>query len=209
MEKGYVYIMTNASFQEDWVKIGRTDDLQKRVKDLSNKTCLPYAFEVYATCKTCMYKELEQQIHALLDKYRSLRLVPNREFFRLPPQEALKELRFLARTIQDAVIDAPGEKVEQEQHGKPAPAFRFSMVGIKPDEELIFVPRNFKVLVKADKCDNKIEFEGKQYTLSGFCKEFMPDEKRNTTGAYQGPAYFSYKGKLLVRLRAEMEELNK
>jgi hypothetical protein len=37
----------------------------------------------------------------------------------------------------------------------------------------------------------------------------MPEEKRNTTGAYQGPAYFSYDGKLLVRLRAEMEEQNK
>ena len=65
-EKGYVYILTNPAFQEDWVKIGMTKDVDKRVKDLSNKTCLPYAFDVYAWCKTILYKEMEKQV--LLDK---------------------------------------------------------------------------------------------------------------------------------------------
>ena len=33
----------------------------------------------------------------------------------------------------------------------------------------------------------------------------MPDNKRNAADAYQGSSYFSYDGKLLVKLRAEHE----
>lgn len=204
-EKGYVYILVNPSFREDWVKIGQTEDIKRRIKELSSKTCLPFPFTLYAWCRTIKYKELEIQIHKFLDKYRQLKVVPNREFFSMLPGEALKELRFLASTIADAEIYAPGEEDEKKLHAKAAPPFRFSMVGIKPGEKLIFVPRNLTVIVKEDKIDNKIEFEGKTYTLSGFCKKFMPDEKRNKKDAYQGPAYFSYDKKLLVRLRSEQE----
>lgn len=204
-EKGYVYILVNPSFREDWVKIGRTEDIDRRIKDLSSKTCLPYPFTLYAWCRTIKYKELEAQIHKFLDKYRQLKIVPNREFFSMLPCEALEALRFLSSTIADAEIYAPSEEEEKKLHTKAAPPFRFSMVGIKPGEKLIFVPRNLTVFVKEDKIDNKIEYEGKTYTLSRFCVQFMPDEKRNKKDAYQGPAYFSYNGKLLVRLRAEIE----
>jgi hypothetical protein len=36
----------------------------------------------------------------------------------------------------------------------------------------------------------------------------MPEEKRNTSGAYQGPKFFSYNGKILDDLRTEMEGLS-
>ena len=45
--------------------------------------------------------------------------------------------------------------------------------------------------------------EGEIYTTSGFCKKFMPDEKRNSKDAYQGPKYFTFKGELLIDLRAK------
>lgn len=44
-EPGYVYILTNPSFREDWVKIGRTQNMDEitklldvDVKDLLNST---------------------------------------------------------------------------------------------------------------------------------------------------------------------------
>lgn len=49
-----------------------------------------------------------------------------------------------------------------------------------------------------------IKFEGVTYTTSGFCKKFMPDEKRNSKGAYQGPKYFTFKGELRTDLRAKL-----
>ena len=46
--------------------------------------------------------------------------------------------------------------------------------------------------------------EGGIYTTSGFCKKFMPPEKRNPKGAYQGPKYFTFKGEPLTDLRAKL-----
>ena len=49
--------------------------------------------------------------------------------------------------------------------------------------------------------DRKIEYNGMSYSLSGFCKVFMPH--KNTSGAYQGPKFFSFKGKSLIDIRKE------
>ena len=38
-----------------------------------------------------------------------------------------------------------------------------------------------------------------------FVGTFMPEEHRNTSGAYQGAKYFSYKGKVLDEIRKEKE----
>ena len=79
------------------------------------------------------------------------------------------------------------------------------MVHLAPGAELVFEPTGAVVTVAEDKVDNKVRYKDEKYTLSGFCKKFMPEEKRNTSGAYQGPSYFSYDGKLLAKLRAEYE----
>ena len=204
--KGYVYILTNPAFNEDWVKIGRAEDVEQRIKVLSNKTCLPYAFVKYATCKTSKFKELEKQLHHILGDYAKLRVVPNREFFQIPPSKALNELRNFAKFIDDAEIEAPGEALETSKKSKSAPPFRFTMVDLKPGAELIFEPTATTVVVAEHKSNNRIEYKGNLYTLSGFCKEFMPDNKRNKADAYQGPQYFSYNGKLLTTIRQEKEK---
>ncbi len=51
---GYVYILTNPSFREDWVKIGKTTNMEERLRTLYN-TSLPLPFEVFATLKTAKY----------------------------------------------------------------------------------------------------------------------------------------------------------
>lgn len=86
----------------------------------------------------------------------------------------------------------------------PGASFQFAMLdeaGIKIGSELEFVYGGQKVRVTDLK--NKIEFEGETYTTSGFCKKFMPAEKRNSKDAYQGPKYFMFKGELLTDLRAK------
>lgn len=50
--KGYVYILTNPSFREDWVKIGKSSrSVDVRSKELDN-TEVPLPFEIYATLQT-------------------------------------------------------------------------------------------------------------------------------------------------------------
>lgn len=48
-EPGYVYILTNPSFHEDWVKIGKSSrPVDVRSKELDN-TAVPLPFEIFAT----------------------------------------------------------------------------------------------------------------------------------------------------------------
>ena len=51
--EGYVYILTNPSFREDWVKIGKSSrPVDVRSKELDN-TAVPLPFEIYAPSKDC------------------------------------------------------------------------------------------------------------------------------------------------------------
>lgn len=76
------------------------------------------------------------------------------------------------------------------------------MVGIQIGEELTFIPTGVKVRVASD---DQIEYEGRLYKMSPFTGTFMPAEKRNASGAYQGAKFFSYKGKVLVDMRKDAE----
>ena len=46
--KGYIYILTNPSFP-DYVKIGYSDNVEARLRQLKSTECTPFAFRVYAT----------------------------------------------------------------------------------------------------------------------------------------------------------------
>lgn len=53
-EPGYVYILTNPSFREDWVKIGKSSrPVDVRSKELDN-TAVPLPFEIFATMKIAL-----------------------------------------------------------------------------------------------------------------------------------------------------------
>lgn len=83
-EPGYVYILTNPSFREDWVKIGKSSrSVDVRSKELDN-TAVPLPFEIYATLKTSKYDKVEKQIHKQIDRLTDLRIRQNREFSILP-----------------------------------------------------------------------------------------------------------------------------
>lgn len=45
-----------------------------------------------------------------------------------------------------------------------------------------------------------ISFCGELFTLSGFCKEFMPDDKRTKSNSYRGCAFFFKDGVKLEKL---------
>ena len=120
-------------------------------------------------------------------------------------------LRDISTTIDDAFIELyrnnqPIEESNQvpdeEPHKRRAP-FKFSMVNIRIGETIVFTPKNIEVKVASD---NQVEYEGRIYKLSPFTAAFLPDEMRNASDAYQGPKYFSYKGKALDDLRKEQED---
>ena len=211
-EAGYVYILTNPSFKEDWVKIGKSSrPVDVRSKELDN-TAVPLPFEIYATLKTVKYEQVEKLIHKTIDRLTDLRIRQNREFFNVSPAKALDILKDISTTLDDAEIDEvylgearfkkniDGEEVTE----KKRPRFKFSMVNIPIGATLTFVPTGITVKV-AD--DDKIEYEGRLYKLSPFVGTFMPEDKRNMSGAYQGAKYFTYQGEILDDIRTRLEEV--
>jgi hypothetical protein len=103
-EPGYVYILTNPSFREDWVKIGKSSrPVDVRSKELDN-TAVPLPFEIFATMKTVKYNEVEKLVHKTIDRLTDLRIRQNREFFNVAPQIALDIFRDIAMAIDDAEI---------------------------------------------------------------------------------------------------------
>ena len=102
--KGYVYILTNPSFREDWVKIGKSSrPVNLRSKELDN-TAVPLPFEIFATLETVKFNEVEKLVHKTIDRLTDLRIRQNREFFNVPPQIALDIFRDIATTVDDAVV---------------------------------------------------------------------------------------------------------
>lgn len=212
-EPGFVYILTNPSFREDWVKIGKSSrPVDVRSKELDN-TAVPLPFEIYATLRTAKYDIVEKKIHKAIDRLTDLRIRQNREFFNIKPELALEIFRDEATILDDAVITLyennqpivlkPGDPIEPVKPAMPhRPRFKFSMVGIPIGSELTFVPTGVKVKVASD---DQIEYEGRIYKLSPFVGTFMPVEKRNTSGAYQGAKFFSYKGEILDAMRSRVE----
>ena len=213
MNKGYVYILTNPSFKEDWVKIGKSSrPVDIRSKELDN-TAVPLPFEIFATIKTSKFNEVEKLVHKTIDRLTDLRIRQNREFFNVAPQIALDIFNDIANTIDDAEITLYQDnkpiptcskiddcKTKREVTRKP---FRFSMCNIKIGEWVKFEPTGVMVKVASD---NTIEYQDRIYKLSPFVGTFMPEEKRNTSGAYQGAKFFSYNGKILDDIRKENEE---
>ncbi len=218
--QGYVYILTNPSFREDWVKIGKSSrPVDVRSKELDN-TAVPLPFEIYATLKTDKYSMVEKNIHKQIDRLTDLRIRQNREFFNIAPSVALDLMRDTAALLDDAelAVYVDGKPVisksKEEDHGltatnekkkreKQKASFKFHMIGLNVGDTIVFDALNLPVKVATD---NKIEYEDRLWSLSAFTAEFLPAELQNSSGAYQGPKYFSFEGKVLNDLRLEAEK---
>lgn len=115
--------------------------------------------------------------------------------------EAKEQGKEVGRPKKVEAIEVETKPIEQEKPKRTQGArFTFSLCGILPGEKIVFTPEQIEMTV-AD--DTHVEFCGELFTLSGFCRAFMPDGKRKESNAYQGPKYFTYNGVTLVKLRAE------
>ena len=214
---GYVYILTNPSFREDWVKIGMTQNMEERLKTLDT-TALPLPFKKYATLQTSKYEKAEKHVHHFIETFTNLRIRDKREFFNVKPEQALKIFCEVAELLDDAIVTKYDEKGHPTQiYPTPCPEtpknaapvrlaprkpFEFSMVRLKEGDTVTFDPLKINVKVCGK---NIVNYKEKNYTLTGFCKAFLPDDMRNSSEAYQGPKYFSYKGENLWKLRLKEE----
>lgn len=202
-EKGYVYVLTNPSFKADWVKIGKSSRLPDvRSKELYN-TAVPLPYEVYATLCTERYHQAEKLIHRSIDRISHLRINASREFFNIPPEKAFEILEDIADLLgEEAEVNMYGDNVviKTEQNGAKGTkgeVFDFYKRGIKDGEVICFVgDPSIKAVVVSNR---QVLFEGETYYLSPLVREIYRRKGTvSSSGAYQGPAFFTYFGKKLI-----------
>lgn len=63
--KGVIYILTNPSFPK-YVKIGYSDNVNKRLEELNRSECIPFAFRLYAYYKV-ENRLSDKKVHELID----------------------------------------------------------------------------------------------------------------------------------------------
>lgn len=85
---------------------------------------------------------------------------------------------------------------------KPSNKFSFDAIGVNVGDKLTFIDGT-EVIAAGN---NKIIFCGELFTLSEFCKEFMPDEKRTKSNSYRGCAFFFKDGVKLEKLFKEQQK---
>ncbi|MBQ8461622.1 MAG: GIY-YIG nuclease family protein [Bacteroidales bacterium] len=139
---GYVYILTNPSFKEDWVKIGRSSrPVDVRSKELDN-TAVPLPFEIYATLKTAKYIEAEKLIHRYIERFTNLRIRDNREFFNVQPEVALDIFKDVASMLDDAEIDEVHKKAIMGEN--PSPSKGKHKTPYREEKKVWMLPANSK-----------------------------------------------------------------
>lgn len=218
---GIVYVLTNECLKPidnvPVVKIGKTTDLPHRLGNLNSAVYTNFKPILTIETNACNY--LEDRIfntHALAKTRKE-----GTEFFVCQLNTVVKAIECIVRKFKRdgytaeierwnrdvdlgrsaTVIKKNQEKAVKKPTERAKPRtdpFSFDKVGIAKGEKLVFIPTEITVTVADEK---KIEYKGATYSLSGFCKQFMP--QKNASGAYEGPKYFSYKGKMLSLLRKE------
>ena len=169
-DKGYVYILTNPSFREDWVKIGKSSrPVDVRSKELDN-TAVPLPFEIYATMKTSHYGEIEGFLHNILGKIAGKRIRSNRELFNVSPEDALEAFYQIAKIIDDAEIFMYGRESELQELTVSEPKVKTRHTSLDPNYNYFSIESHTEDLPKGAKYSwNGSDF----YSMAEFVPQYV------------------------------------
>ena len=197
-----VYILTNPVIP-DLVKVGRTTNLEERVRSLSSHSGVPVPFEVYYACVVNDSSKVEKHIH---DGFGDHRVNPRREFFRINPERVLSILKLVeienVTPSSDYVEDQEEQQSLNKERGRRS-SFNFSSVGIPLGATLHFVRDESMTVTVVD--DRSVEFEGEVTSLSQSSAILLNRDYGWNTSSVQGPRYWIYENETLSERRSRLE----
>lgn len=215
--KGYIYILTNKSF-DNYVKIGYANDVEKRVEQLNSSECTPYAFYVYATYEVDA-RLMDKKVHTILDKLNpSLRAIQQyngrmrkREFFAISAEDAYAVFEAMAeihgcperlkrwKTTKEELIDEEvAEIIENERRERHA-NYTFDYWNIPEGAELVHVDNPDIKCIVIDA--RRLEYNGEVYYMTPFVRKI--GGKTSHGPGYIG-RYFMYNGEMLSDIEARL-----
>ena len=189
-----VYILTNQCMPET-IKIGITDNLERRVRELDN-TSVALPFECYYAVEVNDASKREKKMHEGLDDKR---IRQNREFFNISPEMA-KSILEIAEVMGGKNVTPKKDIVETTQDQQALETARkkkinyFGILGISKGTVLTFSKdKNITCEVSEN---GKVIFRGKETSLSGSAL-IVTNEMGYDWGQVQGAGYWCYQGKTL------------
>ncbi len=180
VEQGIVYILTNPAMP-GLVKIGMTtrDNIDNRMKELFG-TGVPVPFDCIYACyvKQSDCSKIEKALHKAFSPNR---INPNREFFKIDPEQVIPLLslfnqkditREIDQEIKNDLTDTDkksGEKLKRAQR----PPLNFVDMGIPVGSTLV-LSKPDGTLAEARVCSNrKVQYEGKEKSLTALTRELL------------------------------------
>lgn len=191
-----IYVLINEAMP-GYVKIGRTTNLEQRIRSLDT-TSVPLPFECFYACTVKDAPFAERQLH---DSFMDHRVRSSREFFEISPERAVAALR-----LAEIENVTPGQDFVESEEDLQAlnqartrrAVFNFKMADIPVGAELSYVNDE---TITARVMDNRhIELNGEVTSLSSAAQQLLGYPYQ-----VQGTIYWMYEGETLDERRRRME----
>jgi hypothetical protein len=196
-----VYILTNPVIP-DLIKIGRTTNLEDRLRSLSSHSGVPVPFECYYACEVSDSQDVEKRLHSAFGDHR---INPKREFFRINPERVqiiLEALSLKDITPATDIVEDDEDVETLRRANERRPAFKFSLVNVPVGAILHFIKDEAVTCKVVD--DKQVEFEGSITSLSDSARTMLHRHGGKLTAAH-GPLYWIYENESLTERRFRME----
>ncbi|MCH2167021.1 MAG: GIY-YIG nuclease family protein [Oceanicola sp.] len=158
-----VYVLTNHAF-ESYVKVGKTTNLDQRLRALDN-TSVPLPFRCVYAVEVDDETQVERLVHQVFADHRTR---STREFFEIDPQRVIAALKLTGgRNVtpkDDIAEDDEAVEALTKATRKQRKTYRFSDAGVNVDDTLYY--SNDETITAQVVSDRKILFEGAETSLS-------------------------------------------
>lgn len=175
---GIVYVLTNPEMP-GLVKIGKTsrEEVEHRLKELYS-TGVPVPFECEYAAKVSNEAVVEKAFHTAFEPYR---INPNREFFRIDPEQAIALLSLLAEEdvtpgVQEEADDVESDTVARATIARRSrrPNLNYEEMGISTGSKLKFINSAETVEVSDSR---RVRYKEEAYYLTGITNILLGKER--------------------------------
>ncbi|MEP6269603.1 MAG: GIY-YIG nuclease family protein [Paracoccaceae bacterium] len=158
-----VYVLTNPAF-ENYVKVGKTTNLEQRLRQRDN-TSVPLPFRCVYAVEVEGDAQVERLVHQAFADHRTR---STREFFEVDPQRVIAALKLTrGRDVTpkaDIAEDEEGVKALEKATRKPRKTYKFSDAGLKVSDTITYA-QNDQITAQVIN-EKKVLFEGEETSLS-------------------------------------------
>jgi hypothetical protein len=191
-----IYVLVNEAMP-GYVKIGKTTDLERRVRELDN-TSVPLPFECFYACTVKDMKFVETQLH---DAFMDHRVRSSREFFEIAPERAVAVLRLAELenvTPERDYVETPEDQTAlNEARQRRRAKFRFATVGIPVGAVLQFTRDQSVTATVAE--ENNVVYNSEVMSLSLSAQKAL-----SVNYGVAGTQFWTYEGETLDERRRRL-----